>query len=126
MRPPVTPIKVFGGTYPAQIWQRFMSTALADQPTIPFHDPPVPATVPARPPAGSGPPTTQTGPAVAVPDVTGMHVGDATAALKARGFVVATYPTDGVDAPPGTVTTQSPPADQDAPKGSTVILEVAA
>ena len=32
MEPPRTPIAVTGGTYPAQIWQRYMTAALAGQP----------------------------------------------------------------------------------------------
>ena len=36
MRPPNTPIPVTGGTYPAQIWQRFMSAALAGAPPSAF------------------------------------------------------------------------------------------
>jgi penicillin-binding protein 1A len=36
MEPPRTAIPVTGGSYPARIWQRFMSAALAGQPVLPF------------------------------------------------------------------------------------------
>jgi penicillin-binding protein 1A len=52
MVPPVTPIRVFGGTYPAQIWQRFMAAALADEPVLEFAPPPTTTTI--RPPRPSG------------------------------------------------------------------------
>lgn len=32
-------VRVFGGTYPAVIWQKFMTSALADQPPVPFTPP---------------------------------------------------------------------------------------
>src|SRR3546814_16661282 len=59
MQPPATPIRVTGGSYPAAIWQRFMSRALAEQPSPDFHPPP-PPTTPTAPP--SSPPTTPTPP----------------------------------------------------------------
>jgi penicillin-binding protein 1A len=40
MEPPKTAINVVGGTYPARIWQRFMSVAIAGMPVTPFHPPP--------------------------------------------------------------------------------------
>jgi membrane peptidoglycan carboxypeptidase len=32
-------VRVFGGTYPAMIWQKFMTSMLADQPIVPFAKP---------------------------------------------------------------------------------------
>ena len=52
MQPPRTPIRVTGGSYPAQIWQRFMSAALAGRPATPF--PPPPADAFAPPPVEPG------------------------------------------------------------------------
>ncbi len=40
MRPPLTPEDVFGGTYPASIWQYFMYHALAPYPALNFPSPP--------------------------------------------------------------------------------------
>ena len=40
MQPPTTPIKVVGGSYPARIWQKFMSATLAGTPVSQFHAPP--------------------------------------------------------------------------------------
>jgi hypothetical protein len=44
MRPPATPIKVFGGTYPAEIWQRFMSGALTGRTPAAFPELPTTTT----------------------------------------------------------------------------------
>ena len=56
--PPDTPITVTGGTYPAEIWQRFMSAALAGRPAgaVPARRPPRPPSRPLRrpPPARRG------------------------------------------------------------------------
>jgi penicillin-binding protein 1A len=46
MEPPRTPIRVTGGSYPAQIWQRFMSAALAGRPVTAFTPPPSDAFTP--------------------------------------------------------------------------------
>ncbi|MGH9074802.1 MAG: transglycosylase domain-containing protein, partial [Acidimicrobiales bacterium] len=40
MQYPSTPITVYGGTYPAQIWHDFMTAALAGKPVVPFTAPP--------------------------------------------------------------------------------------
>jgi penicillin-binding protein 1A len=46
MEPPRTGIRVTGGSYPAQIWQRFMRTALQGRPVTAFHPPPADAFAP--------------------------------------------------------------------------------
>lgn len=61
MAPPNTPIAVFGGTYPAQVWRAFMEQALADQPVYEFRPPPTSTTIrrpgsPAPTPAATTPP----------------------------------------------------------------------
>lgn len=48
MRPPTTPIRVTGGSWPARIWQRFMVEAMAPLPPRPFTPPPAGA-LPAPP-----------------------------------------------------------------------------
>jgi penicillin-binding protein 1A len=126
MRPPRTPITVFGGTYPAQIWQRFMSAALAGRPPTPFHPPD--STTPTTVGATSNAPTTTTTIAAAstpVPQVVGMKVEDASAALTAAGFAVERIPAPAGAKPPGRVVAQSPIGGTSAPAGSTVRIEVA-
>jgi penicillin-binding protein 1A len=121
MRPPVTPIRVTGGSYPAEIWQRFMSSALAGRPMVPFTPPTTTTTV--RPP---GPPAAPRGPgpATPVPDVTGKPVAEALDILRGAGFQPVVAPAEGSDAPDGTVVVQSP-AGGSAPRGAMVTVEVA-
>jgi penicillin-binding protein 1A len=120
MRSPVTPIKVFGGTYPAQIWQRFMSQTLAGRPTTPFQ----PATTTTTSlPYVAPPPTTGLGPPTAVPDVTGLPIEEAVAVLEAAGFRIAPAPAPAGSGPPGTVVAQSPSSGL-APRDSVVTIEV--
>ena len=91
MRPPATPIKVFGGTYPAQIWHQFMAAALAGR--APGCSPSCRRRPPRAPPGSvvRVPPTSSgLGPLVHVPEVVGMTVEEATAALENAGFVVET------------------------------------
>jgi penicillin-binding protein 1A len=120
MRPPATPIKVFGGTYPAQVWQRFMSQVLQGRPPTGFLPP---TTTTTSPPFVAPPPTPTVGAPAAVPDVVGLEVDEAIAALRAAGFRVAPAP-----APPGsgakdTVVAQSPSSGT-APLDSIVTIEV--
>jgi penicillin-binding protein 1A len=123
MRPPNTKITVFGGTYPAQIWQRFMTAALAGRPPSAFHPPT--STTTTSPP-GLAPTTTATAPRppVAVPTVVGEKVADAVAALQAAGFTVERIPAADGSGPPGRVVAQSPVGGRTAPAGSTVRIEV--
>ncbi len=46
MQPPATPFRVTGGSWPAEIWQRFMTQALAGVPPRPFVAPPQPGAPP--------------------------------------------------------------------------------
>src|SRR5205807_6187956 len=73
MVPPVTRIKVQGGTWPAQIWQLYMTAARAQTPVTPFP--------PAVPAATSG-----NGALKPVPNVTGMPADQADDALGTEGF----------------------------------------
>jgi penicillin-binding protein 1A len=115
-----TPIAVTGGSYPAEIWQRFMSAALAGQPPTAF----VPPTTTTTTPRYVEPPRGGLGPATAVPDVTGRTRDVAIAMLTYVGFAATEVPATGSEEPPGTVVLQSPAAGKSAPRGSTVILEV--
>jgi membrane peptidoglycan carboxypeptidase len=86
MVPPATPIRVTGGSWPAQIWRRVMEPALADTPitAFPAPEPVIPqeriaATSPAPTPAG-----------LALPDVRGEYESQARSVLEAAGFKVET------------------------------------
>ena len=123
MQPPATPIRVTGGSYPAQIWQRFMSAALSGKPPSAF--PPMPTTTttapPSEPTGAKAPPPP---PSVKVPGVIGRPADEAMAALREEGFVVERIPAGGASGAVGTVTGQAPTGGTSAPKGSTVRIEV--
>lgn len=71
MERPNTPINVFGGTYPAQIWHAFMQPALAEQPALEFRPPPTSTTVRRFVPT-TAPPVTEP----PAPPVTGVEGGE--------------------------------------------------
>jgi beta-lactam-binding protein with PASTA domain len=103
MSPPTTRITVYGGTWPAQIWQRFMSDSLADVPAADFPEPLPPTTTTALPPAQRGP-----GPDVAVASVVGLPAADAVAALQAQGLIVRQSTVPDYTYPAGYVRAQAP------------------
>ena len=111
MVPPLTRVKVQGGTWPAQIWQLYMSAALAQTPVTPF-----PPAVPAA--------SSQNGVLRPVPTVTGMPADRADDALGAEGFTAIRVNVPNGDYPPGYVVGQSPCAGCLAPGGSAVTLQV--
>jgi penicillin-binding protein 1A len=111
MVPPVTRIKVQGGTWPAQIWQLYMSAALAQTPVTPF---------PAAAPAASS----DNGALKPVPSVTGMPADQADDRLGAEGFSANRVSVPNGDYPPGYVIGQNPCAGCLAPGGSAVTLQV--
>jgi penicillin-binding protein 1A len=123
MEPPVTPIRVTGGSYPAQIWQRYMQAALAGTPPVAFH--PAPTTTTTTPPRTPRP-TTTTAPRrmETVPSVLGKRVAVAIQTLQDAGFKVQRIPAEPGPGPAGRVMAQSPVAGTEAPVGSTVRLEV--
>jgi penicillin-binding protein 1A len=121
MQPPATRIRVTGGSYPAEIWQRFMSTALAGTPVADFQAPTTTTTTLPRPVPDQRddlPP-----PQVPVPNVVGQQVEAAATTLRAAGFGVRRVPAPAGE-PAGLVVAQSPPPGSGAPKGSSVVLEV--
>ena len=121
MSPPTTRITVYGGTWPAQIWQRFMTAALTGQPVSQF----VAATTTTT---STVPPTTlvpgESVPAK-VPAVVGMLAADAVNVLQKAGFEVLRVEIPDASDPPGTVARQSPAGGATAPTGSTVTIQVA-
>lgn len=114
MVPPTTPFQVTGGTWPAQVWQLFASSALAGVPVVDFPPPPAPDAAVVAGPQG-----------VELPSVIGLPVAAATDELTSDGFVVNTTSAPNGQYPPGYVTAQDP-APGRAQGGSTVTLTVAA
>jgi penicillin-binding protein 1A len=117
MEPPRTPITVFGGSYPAQIFQKTMSAALEQLPDEDFP----------TPPPSSAPTTTEplNAEQATVPSVVGSKTDDAKAALGTARFNAATVLIESDEFAPGTVIAQSPRPGSQAAVGSTVNLEVA-
>ncbi len=113
MKPPRTPIRVTGGSYPAKIWRATMSAALAGTPSVDFVDPPKSLVAPPQP----------TG--VPVPDVVGLAADDADATLTAAGFVVKRTSVQTATFTRGNVVTQSPGAGASAATGSTITIAIA-
>jgi len=111
MVPPKTRIRVLGGSWPASIWQLYMSAALANTPVTAFPPPP---------PLVFG----ADAPPVPVTNVVGLPVAQAEAALAGDGFhdVRVLAPSD--QYPPGYVIAESPAAGSDAPGGSLVTITV--
>jgi membrane peptidoglycan carboxypeptidase len=114
MTPPATAIKVTGGSWPAEIWNRAMTAALAAVPPHAF-----PPLEPAAPPAQPPPPSS-----VAVPEVAGLPDSEAKARLQAAGLAMATESSASRDRPAGTVVEQNPGAGALAAPGSTVAVVV--
>ncbi|MGQ0831708.1 MAG: penicillin-binding protein [Microthrixaceae bacterium] len=123
MQPPVTPIRVTGGTYPAEIWQRFMSAALAGRAITGFHPPTTTTTTTSTTLPGSEPTTSTTHALAKVPSVVGLTAEEAIAKIRAAGFVAERIPAAG-GGKPGRVVAQSPAGGSRAPLGSTVRIEV--
>ena len=151
MEPPRTRITVFGGTWPAQIWNLLMQKATATLAPEAFPTPEVhyvtvavdvtqePACLPNEftPPnhieslnyvAGTEPTQTCTTPtslqSVLVPSVIGLDEPRATAALTQAGFYVKTVAQESTQ-PPGTVIYQDPAAGTSKQQTSTVTITLA-
>jgi penicillin-binding protein 1A len=118
MKPPATPIRVTGGSWPAMIWQRFMEQALAGTPVSPFPE------IVAR---------TDPGPKLdlddldipKLPDVGGLPIGQARSILERDGYTVETHDIATDMVAPGTVVEQLPRAGTRLAVGGTVSLGVA-
>jgi membrane peptidoglycan carboxypeptidase len=101
--------RVFGGTFPAEIFHDFMMAALQGKPMLPFPPPP------------EGRPRAPTGDKV--PDVVGRKLAEARSILTKAGFQVSVTPVDN-NAPKDVVVGQSPAGGARAAKGTTVTLQV--
>jgi hypothetical protein len=140
---------VTGGSYPAMIWQRFMSAALAGLPITAFDQPEgglVQVAIDIRTgclasdltpdefvdtatfQAGTEPEKTCRAPKdkVEVPDVFSFPVDDAEELLERAGFEVDQVAEPSRTYPPGRVIAQSPEGGERAPRGSTVTIYVSA
>ena len=139
---------VFGGSWPAQIWQNFMTYALASEPVLSFDEPEtdvVTVEIDTRNEdclaseftpdeyreyttflPGNAPTETcrDPGDVAEVPDVIGFPVSDAIAALEGVGFEISqVYETTSTYAP-GRVIAQDPEGETKAATGSTVTITV--
>ncbi len=129
MSSPNTRITVFGGTYPARIWQSFMQGALSTTPPVPLVDPLAPAlppttTVPPASPSVTVPVPSQSNGSTRVPTLTGLTPSAAAARLRGAGLVPEEIRTVVVGAVPNQIVAQSPAAGSSARPGSTVWFEV--
>ena len=128
MTPPNTRITVYGGTYPAQIWARFMRSALAGTEPTPLMDPlttPAPTTTLPAPDDSFTEPVTATE-EVVVPDLGGVDASTAAARIERAGLEVERVLVTSSISQPGSVVNQSPAPDSRVPRGSTVWIEVTA
>ncbi len=120
MRPPRTRRDGQGGIWPAQIWQVFASSALANVPSVDFAEP-GPLEPPSNPSA-----TTTTRPAVpGIISVVGIDAITATRSLTEKGFRVVNVAQPSRKYPPGYVIAQDPVAGTPLRPGSTITLTVA-
>jgi len=125
MTPPNTRITVFGGTYPARIWARFMDQALEGLPPEPLVDPdstPIPTTTVAAPNPAVGAPLAAPS-YVEMPDLTGLSVSSAKDRLTKAGLEVESVTVSSATESPGIVIGQSPGPGGKAAAGSTVWIE---
>jgi penicillin-binding protein 1A len=121
MTPPATPITVYGGTWPARIWQAFMAAALANAPPGDF---PMLSTTTTTVPSAPAPGPAPNAPMLKVPKVTDEQYAKAAAEVTDAGFTPVRFNVVS-DAAPGTVVAQSPASGALAPAGALVTLEVA-
>jgi len=120
MVPPATPIRVTGGSWPAQIWRRVMEPALADIPITAFPAP-EPLLPTERIAASTPPPAPEGAP---LPDVRGQSESEARSALEAAGFTVETKRRATRERPAGIVADQTPTPGTPLPPGATVLIGV--
>lgn len=144
-----TRIQVSGGTWPTEIWAKFMSRALAGVPASSFINPgvnlvtvtiddrtgcladrftPKENRVSAEFLKSEAPEEScrVKGDRIKVPDVFGFPAGDAARILTDEGFEVEQVRERSTSYPPGRVIGQDPEGGSKAPAGSTIVLTVSA
>ncbi len=123
MVPPATPFRITGGSWPAQIWQLFMSKALADVPASDFAAPVL------QMPSSTAPNPSITSTSIdqnqLLPNVKGMPNQLATQTLEGLGLKVRLHSLANDEYPPGVVVGQQPEADTPISKVKTVTIDVA-
>jgi len=142
---------VFGGTFPAEIWKKFMLRALKNTPATNFEKPQhgiiyvsidkesgllatkycPPENIVKVAVSKENQPKKycnlhKAPPMVKIPNVIGMNVDQAQAALTGAGFTVAVNSAPASGIPSNQVTSQSPAEESEAPQGSTVTLTISA
>ena len=120
MVPPLTRVRVTGGSWPAQIWQLYTSSALADTPVTPF---PVAKAAPLNAPA-KGSPFPPGAIVKEVAAVVGMVAARAEDTLARDGWNVVRRDVPNGDYPPGYVVAQSPCAGCQAVAAGSVTISV--
>ena len=118
MKPPDTPMRVTGGSWPATIWHAYMQTALTGTPATVFPE------VELR----EGPPHPLELDDLLlpkVPDVGGLSIGEARAVLESFGYEVRERAVSVGTVAPGTVVGQTPPGASRLALGGVVLLNVA-
>ena len=121
MTTPRTRLTVTGGTWPAQIWQRYQGAALADVAATAF---PSLADAEADERARERTGTTSTTSGARLPSVIGLAEADARRLLASVGAVVETTTEPSADFPPGIVLRQSPEAGARGGRGTTVTIAI--
>ncbi|MEN3271750.1 MAG: penicillin-binding protein [Actinomycetota bacterium] len=121
MKPPATPIRVVGGSWPAMIWHAYMDPSVANTPVHTFPEVELRTVEPPKP----KPLDAATLALPRVPDVVRRSVDDAKWILASRGFVVKTVDTEAVTVVPGTVLSESPRAGTHMARGGVVTIGIA-
>jgi len=128
MVPPQTRIRVTGGTWPAEIWQLYMTAAQAETPIAEFTF----AALDAEPDAetDSEAAAATTGPTTTIPgelvrDVVGMQSELASEILTRAGFVVVENSVPDDQYPPGIVASQTPTGESIIETGAEIVIDVA-
>lgn len=125
MVPPRTPIRVVGGSYPAQIWTRFMSKALEDTPPSRFTRPKGAKSLSSQfAPATTTTTNADSGEEKEVPPVVGMHMDEAVDNLWNAGFKVNRVYKKNPQVPKDTVYDQSPVDGSVEAPGATITIVI--
>jgi penicillin-binding protein 1A len=117
MKPPATPIRVTGGSWPATIWHAFSAPLLADMPATAFHE------VTLR--RGGDELNLFDLLLPKVPDVGGLLVADALRVLSDYGYRPQTRAVTNASVAPGTVVGQQPAGGSRLELGKVVIVHIA-
>jgi penicillin-binding protein 1A len=119
MKPPATPMRVTGGSWPAQIWHLFMDPATAGTPHHPYPEV-VPRKSPEHPVIELDDLTLPK-----VPNVSGETIERARAILESYGYLVLERAVDVTTMAPGLVVEQTPGGGGRLALGATVTVDVA-